>query len=255
MNIKFSVITIVFNGEKEIEKTINSVISQTYNNIEYILIDGGSKDKTMSIVQKYNEFFSTIVSERDNGIYNAMNKGLSYATGDYVIFANSGDAIAQNDILEKVAKSITDCKILPELVYGNYAESKDGHVGNEIISYGHKRIWYGMFASHQSMFYKVDFIKKHNITFDESYKIAADYKFTMQTVVNGKHFLKVPYCISLFDTTGISSNNMDQGLQEADRARKEILKMGYFKRQFIIIASKLSRFIKENLNFIYKLYR
>ena len=102
---------------------------------------------------------------------------------------------------------------------------------------------------------KTDFIKKHNITFDESYKIAADYKFTMQTVVNGKHFLKVPYCISLFDTTGISSNNMDQGLQEADRARKEILKMGYFKRQFIIIASKLSRFIKENLNFIYKLYR
>ena len=254
-DIRISVITIVFNGENEIQRTIESVINQTYKNIEYILIDGASKDKTMSIAEKYKEYFSKMISEPDKGIYNAMNKGLSYATGDYVIFANSGDLIASNEVFERVVKSIKEYGDLPELVYGNYAEVSNGIIGNEIQSYGHQRIWYGMFASHQSMFYKLDFIKNNNIQFDESYKIAADYKFTMQTIVNGNRFLKVPYCISLFDISGISNNNKDMGLYEADRARKEVLKMGYIKRKSIILASKISRFIKNNFRFIYKLYR
>lgn len=255
MNIKISIITIVFNGESEIEKTIKSVINQTYNNIEYILIDGASKDSTMSIVKKYKDYFSTIISEPDKGIYNAMNKGLSHVTGDYVIFANSGDLIASDNVLEQVVTHINACSTLPDLIYGNYAEINNNIIGNEIQSYGHQRVWYGMFASHQSMFYNIELIKKQNITFDESYKIAADYKFTMQTIVNGKHFLKVPICISLFDTSGISCNNMDKGLYEADRARQEVLKMGYIKRKIIILASKLSRFIKKNFILLYKLYR
>lgn len=254
-SLTISVITIVYNGENEIERTIKSVINQTYQNIEYILIDGGSTDSTMSVVEKYHNFFTKIVSERDNGIYNAMNKGLSYVTGDYVIFANSGDAIASETVFQSMIDTLTKQENMPDLVYGNYAESYEGNVSREIQSYGHERVWYGMFASHQSMFYRAGLIKEFNIIFDESYKVAADYKFTLQVVANSKYFLKLPICISLFDTTGVSCSNQDLGLYEADRARKEVLRMSYLKRRVIILISKVSRFIKSNFSGIYRLYR
>ena len=252
---KISVITIVYNGEKEIERTISSVINQTYKNIEYILIDGASKDGTMLVVEKYKDFFSKIVSEPDKGIYNAMNKGLKLVTGDYVIFANSGDFLASNDVFEKVVDKIIKENQLPDLVYGNYRESGEGALEKEIPCYSHERVWYGMFASHQSIFYRIGMLRENNIIFDESYKVAADYKMTMQSVVCSKHFTKVPFCISLFDITGVSSQNQDLGLLEADRARKEVLHMSWIKRKGLIVVSKTSRFVKKYLGFIYKLYR
>ena len=104
--IKISVITIVYNGESYVERTIKSVIYQTYKNIEYILIDGASTDGTMKIVECNREYFHTIISEPDKGIYNAMNKGLRLASGDYVIFMNAGDCLASDDVLEKVVASV-----------------------------------------------------------------------------------------------------------------------------------------------------
>lgn len=254
-NIKISVITIVFNGEKEIEHTIKSVINQTYKNIEYILIDGASKDNTMQVVEKYINHFAKIVSEPDKGIYNAMNKGLKFVTGDYVVFANSGDCVVSNDVYEKVVAAINNEPYLPDMVYGNYRESGEGAMENEIPCYSHERVWYGMFASHQSIFYRVGMLRDNNISFDESYKVAADYKMTMQSVVCSKSFLKLPICISQFDITGVSSQNQDLGLYEADRARKEVLKMSWTKRKSLIAISKTSRFVKKNLSFLYNLYR
>lgn len=254
-NIKISIITIVFNGEKVIERTIKSVINQTYKNIEYILIDGASKDNTMQVVEKYKNHFAKIVSEPDKGIYNAMNKGLKFVTGDYVVFANSGDSVASNDVFEKVVAAVTKEQHLPDMVYGNYRESGEGAMEKEIPCYGHERVWYGMFASHQSIIYSVKMLRDNNISFDESYKVAADYKMTMQSVVASKNFLRVPFCISEFDITGISNQNQDLGLYEADRARKEVLRMSWVKRRGLILISKTSRFIKKHLGGLYKLYR
>lgn len=254
-DIKISVVTIVFNGEKEIEHTILSVIHQTYKNIEYVLIDGASKDGTMHVVEKYKDYFAKIVSEPDKGIYNAMNKGLCLVSGDYVIFANSGDCVASQDVFEKVVEAASKEQNIPDMIYGNYKESGEGAMEKEIPCYSHERVWYGMFASHQSIFYRLGMLRGNNILFDESYKVAADYKMTMQSVVASKHFLKVPICISEFDITGVSSQNQDLGLYEADKARKEVLKMPWFKRKSLITVSKTSRFVKKNLGFIYKLYR
>lgn len=254
-NIKISVITIVYNGEKEIERTIQSVIGQTYKNIEYILIDGASKDNTMHIVEKYYNHFAKIISEPDKGIYNAMNKGLRIVTGDYVIFANSGDCVATNDVFQKFVNAIQQESRLPDLAYGNYRESGEGALVKEIPCYSHQRVWYGMFASHQSIFYRLGMIRENHISFDETFKVAADYKMTMQSVVCSKTFLQLPFCISAFDITGVSSQSQDLGLYEADRARKEVLNMSWFRRNSLILVSKTSRFVKKNLGFFYKLYR
>lgn len=108
-----SVITVVYNGEKLLENTILSVVNQTYPNVEYLVIDGNSKDKTVSIIKQYENQVSTWISEPDKGLYDAMNKGLTLATGDFVLFMNAGDEFCNNQVLEQVfSKYDTETDVL-----------------------------------------------------------------------------------------------------------------------------------------------
>ena len=106
-----SVITIVYNNVKHIERTIFSVVNQTYPNIEYIVVDGKSTDGTLQIIERYKTRIAKIISEKDEGIYDAMNKGLAAATGDYVIFMNSGDEFYKTDTVERVFETAPDADI------------------------------------------------------------------------------------------------------------------------------------------------
>lgn len=254
-NITISVVTIVYNDAKNIENTIKSVINQSYNNIEYIIIDGASTDGTIEVIHKYKDKISKIISEPDTGIYNAMNKGIYNASGDYIIFMNSGDKFSNNYIITNIVNSL-DIDNLPFIVYGNYRESNNGIYSNVIPAWDYKRIWYGVYACHQSMLYNLKFIKENNIVFDESYKIAADYKFDLETTILAKdNILKLNLCISDFDTSGISNTNQNQCLKETNRARREILKMSYIKIYSISFIQILARWTKKYLNFIYKIIR
>lgn len=96
---KFSIITVTYNAEKVLEDTIQSIVTQSYKNVEYIIVDGGSTDGTLTIVNKYKEHIHTIVSEPDKGLYDAMNKGIKLATGDYLCFLNAGDGLHEDDTL------------------------------------------------------------------------------------------------------------------------------------------------------------
>lgn len=252
---RISVITIALNGEDEIERTIKAVLRQTYKNVEYIIIDGSSKDGTMDIVKSYESQITRIISEPDTGIYNAMNKGLKIATGDYIYFANCGDEIAGANVLENIANAICAEQEWPDMLYGDYRERKDGVAGPIIPNRSHKWAWYGMFASHQSTFCNMETIRKYNIWFDETYKIAADYKFLLTMLKYGKYFLRLPICISVFNMNGISSGNQDLGLYEADRARKEVLKLGVIRRVIVILISKCARFTKKNMSGLYRKLR
>lgn len=107
-NIKISIITVVYNGEAYLEKTIQSIVSQTYQNIEYIIIDGGSSDATLDIIKKYENKISHWISEPDKGIYDAMNKGVKLANGNFVNFMNADDTIYENNAIEKVVEQIID---------------------------------------------------------------------------------------------------------------------------------------------------
>ncbi len=251
-SLVISVVTICFNCKDEIRKTVESVLGQDYPHVDYVIIDGGSKDGTADIVREYAPRISTLVSEPDKGIYNAMNKGIALCKGDFVVFVNAGDGFASTDVLSDVAKRILSLGVFPDLVYGTYREEGCETV---IPNYSHTKCWYGMFASHQAMFYNLDFLRKHNITYDESYRIAADYKLTLQAVREGKRFLRIPTCISQFDTNGVSCNNPKAGMAEACRARAEVLGFGRVRNTFVLALTKSSHALRRHFAPLYKKLR
>lgn len=250
-----SVITVVYNDKQHIEKTINNVLSQDYPFIEYIIIDGNSNDGTKEIITQYSSKI-IFISEPDSGIYNAMNKGIKLATGSYLIFMNSGDTFTNNTIISQVISYIKDVQKLPNIIYGNYREFYNGKFSPIIPARSYKKIWYGAFASHQSTFYNRDFLTENKLIYDESYKIAADYKLNLEIVKYSKdNILQIPICISDFDKNGVSSTNQSLGLTEANRARKEVLDMGLLKRESIIILQICARWLRTYCKGIYKLLR
>lgn len=171
-NPKISVVTICYNSVQFIERTIQSVLSQTYPNIEYIVIDGGSTDGTKEIIEKYSSKISYWCSEKDGGIYDAMNKGIKKATGEWINFMNSGDSFVSANVLTDVmSEQIEDniCVVYCDVIYdcGDYEE--------KIICDGLKDITNKMVFCHQSCLIRTSIHKER--PFSLKYKIAGDYDF------------------------------------------------------------------------------
>ena len=176
--------------------------------------------------------------------------------GNYVLFMNSGDCFSDQSVVSKIVNYIKSSGYFPELVYGDYRESSVECKSHIIPSLSYKKIRYGAFASHQSIIYNCQFLKEKGLKYDLSYQIAADYKLNLEVVKYAKgNLLQVTMCISDFDNTGISNNNLALGLTEADRARKEVLGMSLLVRTSIILVSCIARFMKKYLNPIYRTLR
>lgn len=255
----FSIITVCWNAATEIERTLKSVCNQSCASFEYIVIDGGSTDETLAIIEGYRDRVDVLVSEKDKGIYNAMNKGLRLAHGKYAIFMNAGDCFADQDVLAQVKSCIEKKKFLPALIYGDYMRVSGAEESQVIPARTVQKAWYGMFASHQSMFYNTDYLRENNLEYDESYKIAADYKLTLEIVhkAGAERVMQVPVCVSRFELGGVSHANQNNGLREADRVRKEVLGMSALKRMLIRWMQYGARLLRENKIFrsIYSLLR
>ncbi len=197
MSIKVSVITPCLNSEKTIRDTIESVLGQTYKNIEYILVDGGSTDRTVEIIEEYLPIFGSrlqCTSEKDQGIYDAMNKGLSLASGDMVGIINSDDWY-EPDAVEKAV----DC----------FRESNAGVVFGEIwlIDPNGKKqscTKNSMLPPHPSMFVKREIYQEYGV-FDTNYKIAADYELTLRLRAQGVSFAHIDGILANFRTEGVSN--------------------------------------------------
>lgn len=264
--IKFSIITVVYNGENVIQKTINSIINQTYKNIEYIIIDGNSKDNTINICNKYKNKIYLIISEPDQGIYDAMNKGIKSATGDYIIFMNSGDLFASENTLSTISNQIKKkfYKINPDFIYGDSIEECiDGSNFFYKKARTHKFIWYGMFTHHQSMIYKTDIINSNLIMYNQKFFIAADYQFTFEFLNHCSLVEQLKYPICIFERGGMSSKWEKEGLKQQWEIRRSIFKYGIVKcflitlilitaglmRKFITPVYDLFRFTKINNNY------
>lgn len=169
-----SIITVVFNGEKYLEETIQSVISQTYDNVEYIIIDGGSTDGTLDVIKKYEDQIDYWVSERDRGIYDAMNKGIDVATGEFVNFLNGGDKFYRLDLLEDIFSN--RAVKYSDLVYGDFfVVSNEGEPVRAIkaTTLSKQSIKKGMVVNHQSVFVR----KAKCPYYDLSYKYKAEWKW------------------------------------------------------------------------------
>lgn len=207
--LKISVVTVSYNCEDVIEDTIQSVTSQTYTNIEYIIIDGKSKDSTLDIVNRYKNQIDIIVSEPDKGIYDAMNKAINMASGDYIIFMNAGDIFYNNRIIEKV---FSDKEIgKADIIYGSVAFDKKGKE-IELKPLNLNEFWKGSRFCHQSAFISLNLHKE--FLYDLKYKIAADFNFFNKMYNSGKDFHFIDFPFSKISMGGISDLGRIKLIQE-----------------------------------------
>lgn len=180
---KISIITVCLNCEGLIERTIRSVIDQTYANVQYIVIDGGSADNTLNIIKRYEDGIDVLLSEKDKGIYDAMNKGLNYATGDLIYYLNAGDYLCNNNVLRDVIEGLSanpDSDILygDFIYYNNNAEQWHSGYRADIPDLLHKGF------CHQTIFAKKSSFVKCG-KFNTDYKIFADYDWLLRALVKG----------------------------------------------------------------------
>ncbi len=191
--MKFSIITATYNSEATIEDALKSVASQSYSNIEHIIIDGGSKDNTLKIIENYKDKIAYFVSEPDKGIYDALNKGINAATGDVIGFLHADDLFYSNLVLEKTAKqfseNITD-SIYGDLLYVSKENTEKVIRNWKAGKYSLKKLKRGWMPPHPTFYVKKDVYVNFG-TFDTDFKIAADYDFILRVL--GKYKISTNY--------------------------------------------------------------
>ncbi len=231
-NKKLSIVTINYNNAEGLRKTLASVASQTYSNIEHVIIDAASTDGSVDVIKEYAEASNHAViwsSERDKGIYNGMNRGIKKATGDYIQILNSGDVLAAPDVTERMINALSTLNILHStenagILYGNMIRdfgngklSKDICLGDRTKS--------NELRAQEVEWTMDDFIKgtvNHDPTYihrslydkyglyDENLRICSDWKWFVNAVIfGGEKLYYVPIDVTIFDTTGISETNLE----------------------------------------------
>lgn len=217
--MKISIITVSYNSEKTISKTIESVYKQNYQDFEYIIIDGQSNDKTLDIIKQYKTIFKEKmiwVSEKDKGIYDAMNKGLQKATGDYVWFINAGDSLFTSDIVQRVASLVQKKKVLPDIIYGEtvIVDEEGKSLGQRRLKAPNKLTWksfrMGMLVCHQS------FITKRSIAplYDLTYRYSADFDWCIKCMKQAGKIYNTRMTLSNFLDGGVSTTQRKASLKE-----------------------------------------
>lgn len=199
--MKLSIITVNLNNRDGLQKTIDSVVSQTFRDFEWIVIDGGSTDGSKELIEQYADHFAYWVSEPDKGIYNAMNKGIKVANGEYLQFLNSGDSLWNEQTLQYVIPYLSGI----DIIYGDVALIKEGScVGFKIHEDRLKMsALYESCLSHPSSFIRAELLREE--PYDESFKIVSDWKFFIRKVMERRSLFHLSCIVSAFDLSGISS--------------------------------------------------
>ncbi|MBI3519730.1 MAG: glycosyltransferase [Bacteroidetes bacterium] len=219
-----SIITINYNNALGLEKTLESVINQTYNDFEYLVIDGGSTDGSKAIIEKYADNVTYWVSEKDKGIYNAMNKGILQAKGEYCLFLNSGDWLVDNNSLD----TVFSLNITEDIIYGNVLK-----VSNSSLAFvrdkglGRSQLtlmdMYYHTIPHQSVFIKRELFNRYEL-YDEEFKIVSDWIFFLKTIgIAGVTVKYIDVDISYYDTNGFSSLNNELRIEEKKLGLKKVI--------------------------------
>ena len=216
---KFSVITVCYNAQATIEDTIQSVIAQTYHHVEYIIVDGASKDRTLSIINRYRDRITTVVSEPDKGLYDAMNKGLRLATGDYVCFLNAGDSFHEDDTLQQMVHTLRELTELPDVLYGETAlVDAEGHfVRMRRLQAPEHLTWHsfrhGMLVCHQAFFAKRTLAEPYDL----SYRFSADFDWCIRIMKKSKVLHNTHLTLIDYLEEGMTTRNHKASLHERFR--------------------------------------
>ena len=207
-----SIVTIVYNNVRDIERTMLSVLNQSYAHIEYIVIDGASNDGTLEIIQRYQDRLSKVISEKDAGIYDAMNKGLALASGDYVLFMNSGDELFASDTVEKVFATAPNA----DIYYGETEMFNEAwqSIGKRRHSVPEKFTWqsfrFGMTISHQAIYIRRTLTEPY----DRQYELSADIDWILTAAKKAKTSVKVSGYVAKYLVGGMSKKRHQQSLKE-----------------------------------------
>ena len=214
---KFSIITVTYNAEKVLEDTIQSVIFQTYRNVEYIIVDGASKDHTLEIVNKYHNRINKVISEPDKGLYDAMNKGILLATGDYLCFLNAGDKFHDSDTLQKIVHTLKGQE-LPDVIYGETAiVDEEGHFLHmrRLSTPAHlnwKSFKQGMLVCHQAFFANRELAINH--LYDLQYRFSADFDWCIRIMKKAKCLHNTRLTLIDYLNEGMTTKNHKASLKE-----------------------------------------
>jgi glycosyltransferase involved in cell wall biosynthesis len=215
----FSIITVTYHAESVLEETILSVVSQTYHNLEYIIVDGASKDRTLSIVNKYRDKIQAVVSEPDKGLYDAMNKGLKMAKGEYVCFLNAGDTFHEDDTLQLIVHQLNKSNVLPDVIYGETAlvDAQRHFVRMRRLQTPDTLNWksfrQGMLVCHQA------FIAKRALaeTYDLNYRFSADFDWCIRVMKKASLLHNTRLTLIDYLDEGMTTKNRKASLKERFR--------------------------------------
>ena len=237
--IKFTVVTITYNAERVLQRTLDSILHQTYEDVEHLIIDGASKDATLQIAQQYKDQSDAsnaghkviIRSEPDEGIYDAMNKGLTQASGDYVVFMNAGDFFPANDTLEQIARR---CRLnelpsaeLPAVLYGNtdIVDGEGRYLHPRRLQPPQRLTWrsfrQGMLVCHQAFYARTDIAK--NLQYDTRYKYSADVDWCIRVMREGERAILPLYNIGMVVANYTEEGATTQHHQESLRERFDVM--------------------------------
>lgn len=212
--MKLSIITVNYNDSKGLERTINSVISQSFHDYEFIVIDGGSTDDSVDVIRRYEQYIDYWVSEPDGGIYPGMNKGLRQAKGEYVNFMNGGDSYHSSDVLEKIFSLDTDA----DIITGTHAENGLRNVGQGGVTMLDLYKWA---IDHQASFIRRNLALRH--PYDEKYRIVSDWKFFIEALIlDNCSFYYTDTIVVDVDMEGISNTNFELDKKEREQVLKEL---------------------------------
>lgn len=216
-------VTITYNNKTGLVRTLESLLCQTSANYEVIIIDGGSSDGSIDVIKDYKEKFDAknipykYVSESDKGRYDAMNKGINLANGEWIMFLNAGDTLSSNDVIKSVSGYLDDTGA--DIVYGDnnrcYDGAKEYHKAGQNLEYIKK----GLPFNHQSVFTRTSLFKQRG--YNIKYQISGDYEWFLYAYLSGYSFEYAPICISDFYMDGISGSSRYENYKEVLKIRKE----------------------------------
>lgn len=223
-----SIITINRNNAAGLEKTMRSVAAQTFADFEYVVVDGASTDKSVEVIRSFETSFGgrlKWISEPDKGIYNAMNKGIGMASGDYLQFLNSGDSLVSDDVTMRMTEALRNNE-LPPILYGNMLKDMpDGYMRDRCFA-GKDITFLGFYTgtlNHSPAYIQKALFDEYGL-YDESLKIVSDWKWYLQVIIlGGKKPVYTDLDVSLFDMTGISETNKKLDKAERKRVLKELI--------------------------------
>ncbi|MFC3812350.1 glycosyltransferase family 2 protein [Lacihabitans lacunae] len=235
--MKISIITVVYNGERYIKDTIESVVNQTYNNIEYIVIDGKSSDSTLSIINQYKANISNVISEKDKSMYDAINKGLKIATGDFVLILNSDDFLVNCYVISEIVNLIQK-NLGFEFYYGNLSILKGNTVSkrntfqcsySEIL---HSR--HGTFIPHPALFISKKIAQKHIYNLKYLYASDFDYILNLAKTYESK-FLQITVTVFRSHSESITSSGKINNERKLILKSNDLYKTNFIVRSFLFI--------------------